>query len=86
MYKKISKDSSARYYQNNKRRLQKNAHERFQDVSEKKKNKKQEYGPEWYKKISKKMVANDIKISKNIVANDIKISKKIKNKGLMFSC
>ena len=51
MYKKISKDSSARYYQNNKRRLQKNAHERFQDVSEKKKNKKQEYGREWYKNL-----------------------------------
>ena len=51
MYKKISKDLSAKYYQNNKRRLQKNAHERFQDVSEKKKNKKQEYGREWYKNL-----------------------------------
>ena len=42
---------SARYYQKNKERLQKKARERYQDLPEEEKNKKQEYGCEQYKNI-----------------------------------
>ena len=40
MYIKMSKNSSAKYYQENKERLQKNAHGRYQNLSEKEKEKK----------------------------------------------
>ena len=46
----MSKDLSAKYYQNNKERLQKKARERYQSLSKKKKKK------------SDNMVVNDTKI------------------------
>ena len=36
----MSKDSPAKYYQNNKERLQKKAHERYQSLSKEKKKEK----------------------------------------------
>ena len=46
---KISKTLSAKYYQENKERLQKRACERYQSFSKKEKEKKQQYGCECYK-------------------------------------
>ena len=42
----MSKDSSAKYYQNNKERLQKKACERYQSLSKGGKGKKRQYGLE----------------------------------------
>ena len=51
MYIKMSKDSLAKYYQDNKERLQKKACERCQSLSKEEKEKKQQYGHEWYKNL-----------------------------------
>ena len=40
----MSKDSWAKYYQINKRKLQRKAHERYQNLSKEGKEKKQQYG------------------------------------------
>ena len=40
MYIKISKDSSAKYYQDNKERLQKKAYERYQSLPKEEERKK----------------------------------------------
>ena len=40
----MSKNFSAKYYQENKERLQKKARERYQNLSKKEKEKKQQYG------------------------------------------
>ena len=48
---KISKYSSAKYYQNNKERLQKKARERYQNISKEEKEKKRQYGRERYKNL-----------------------------------
>ena len=40
-YIKITKDSSAKYYQNSKERLQKKVHERYHSLSKEEKEKKQ---------------------------------------------
>ena len=40
----MSKDISTKYYQNNKERFQKKAHERYQSLSKEEKEKKQQYG------------------------------------------
>ena len=45
----MSKDSSAKYYQNNKERLQKKSRERYQSLCEKERGKKQKCGREGYK-------------------------------------
>ena len=45
----MSKDSSAKYYQNNKKRLQKKVCERYQSLSEEEKEKRQQNGHKWYK-------------------------------------
>ena len=50
-YKKISKNFSAKYYQENKERLQRKARERYQNLSTEKE-KKQQYGRERYKNLS----------------------------------
>ena len=50
-YKKISKNLSAKYYQENKERLQRKARERYQNLSTEKE-KKQQYGRERYKNLS----------------------------------
>ena len=47
----MSNGSLARYYQNNKEVLQKKGRERYQDLSEKEKNKKQKYGCEQFKNL-----------------------------------
>ena len=43
---------SAKYYQENKERLQKKARERYQDLSKEEKEKKRQYGCERYKNLS----------------------------------
>ena len=50
----MSKDSSAKYYQNNKEILQRKAHERYQSLSQEEKKK------------SNNMVVNDTKISQKM--------------------
>ena len=45
-YIKLSKDSSAKYCQNNKERLQKKAGNRYQSLSKGEKEKKRQYGLE----------------------------------------
>ena len=50
-FTKMSKNFSARYYQKSKERLQKKAHENYQDLSEEEKDKEQEYGHEQYKSL-----------------------------------
>ena len=48
----ISKDSSAKHYEDNKERLKKKACERDQSLSkEEKEKKKWQYGHEWYKNL-----------------------------------
>ena len=46
------KNSSAKYYEENKRRLQKKGHGRYQSLSKEEKEKKQQYGYERYKNLS----------------------------------
>ena len=50
---KISKTLSAKYYEENKERLQKKARERYQNLSRDEKEKKQQYVRECYKNLSK---------------------------------
>ena len=45
----MSKNLSAKYYQENKKRLQKEAHERYQNLSREEKEKKQQYCCDLYK-------------------------------------
>ena len=47
----MSKDLSGKYYQNNKERLQKRAHEKYQSLSKEEKEKKQQNGCERYKNL-----------------------------------
>ena len=49
---KTSKNLSAKYYQENKERLQKKLRERYQNLSKEEKEKKQQYGCERYKNLS----------------------------------
>ena len=48
----MSKNSSAKHYQNNKERLRKRACERYESLSKEEKEKKQQYGREWCKILS----------------------------------
>ena len=48
----MCKNSSAKYYQENKEKLQKTAHERCQSLSKGEKEKKQQYSCERYKNLS----------------------------------
>ena len=48
----MSKNLSAKYYLENKRRLQKKAHERCQNLSKDENEKKRQYGRECYKYLS----------------------------------
>ena len=45
----MSKNLSAKYYQDNKERLQRKARERYQNLSKEKEGKKRQYGNECYK-------------------------------------
>ena len=47
----MSKDSSAKYYWNNKERPLKKARETYQNLSKEEKDKRQQYGCEWYKNL-----------------------------------
>ena len=48
----MSKNSSAKHYQNNKERLQKRACERYESLSKEEKEKKQQYCCDWCKILS----------------------------------
>ena len=48
----MSKNLSAKYYQENKERLQKKACEKYQNLSKEKKEKKRQYGRECYQNLS----------------------------------
>ena len=48
----MSKNLSAKHYQEDKERLKKKAHKRYQNLSEEEKEKKQQYGCECYKNFS----------------------------------
>ena len=50
----MSKDSSAKYNQNNKEKLQKKACERYQSLSKEGKDEKKQYGCERYKKSTRR--------------------------------
>ena len=50
-YIKMAEDSSAKYYQNIKERLQKKARERYRSLSKERKENKQQYGYERYKNL-----------------------------------
>ena len=50
---KMSKDSSAKYYQDKKERLEKKAHERYKSLSKEEKEKKQVYDNKQYKNLPK---------------------------------
>ena len=56
----MSKDSSAKYYQNNKERIQIKSHEKYQSLSVKGKEKKQQYEHEKYKKLSKEKRSSSV--------------------------
>ena len=47
----MSKDSSAKYYKKNKESLQEKVLEKYQDLSEEEKSKKQQYGSKRYKNL-----------------------------------
>ena len=44
----MTREPSAKYYQRNKEKIQKNLRERYQNLTEEGKNKRQEYGRERY--------------------------------------
>ena len=48
----MSKDLSAKYYQNSKERLHRKSRQKYQSLSEEEKNKKREYGRERYKNLT----------------------------------
>ena len=65
----MSKNLSAKYYQENKERLQKKARERYENLSNKEKEKKRQYGQERYKNLSEdeKKKKKWLIIEKNII-------------------
>ena len=50
-YIKMSKNSSAKCHENNKEKLQRKTHERYQSLSKEKNKKKHQYHCEWYKNL-----------------------------------
>ena len=66
-YIKMSKNSSAKYYQENKERLQKKICKRYQSLSKKEKGKKQQYGRERYKNLSEDEKLSWLSIQKTIM-------------------
>ena len=69
IYIKASKNLSAKYYQENKDRLQKKANERYQNFSNKEKEKKQQYDCdcERYKNLSEDEKSKLVEYRKNII-------------------
>ena len=62
----MSENLLAKYYQENKERLQKKARERYQNLSKEEKEKKQQYGRERYKISQKRINKSLLSIEKNI--------------------
>ena len=62
----MSKSVSAKYYQENKERLQEKARDRYQNLSKEEKEKKCQYGCESYKNLSEDKKINCLSIGKNI--------------------
>ena len=58
----MSKALSAKYYKENKERLQKKARERYENLSKELKEKKQQYGREHYKNLSEEEKHNYKKV------------------------
>ena len=75
----MSKNLSAKYYQKNKEKLQKEAFERYQSFCKKEKEKKQQYGCERYKNLSEDEKINWLGMEKNIIEKKrfILINKKV---------
>ena len=67
IYIKISKNLSAKYYQENKKRLQKKACERYQNRYNEKKEEKQQYGRERYKNLSEDEKQKLVAYRKNFI-------------------
>ena len=65
-YIKIYKDSSTKYYQNNKERLQKKAGERYQSLS-KEETKMEQYVHKWYKNLLEDEKLKFVEYRKNII-------------------
>ena len=63
----MSKNLSAKYYQENKERLQKKARKRYQNLSKEEKGKKQQYGRERYKNLSEEKKQKLVEYRKNII-------------------
>ena len=63
----MSKNLSAKYYQENKERLQKKARERYQSLSKEEKEKKRQYGRERYKNLAKDERQKLVEYRKNII-------------------
>ena len=62
----MSENLLAKYYQENKERLQKKARERYQNLSKEEKEKKQQHGRERYKISQKRINKSLLSIEKNI--------------------
>ena len=64
----MSKNLSAKYYQENKERLQEKARERYQNLSKEEKDKNQHYGCERYKNLSEDEKQKSLlSVEKNII-------------------
>ena len=63
---KIAKNLSAKYYQDNKKRLPKKVRERYQSLSKEEKGKKQQYGRERYKNLYEDGKQKLVEYRKNI--------------------
>ena len=69
-YMKMSKGSSAKYYQNDKERLLKQLANDTKDFLKKKKKKKQQYGPEQYKNLPVMKNKGLLSIEKNLIKRE----------------
>ena len=63
----MSKNLSAKYYQENKERLQKKARERYQNLSKEEKEKKRQHGRERYQNLSEEEKQKHYRMRKNII-------------------
>ena len=66
IYIKVSKDSSAKYYEDYTERLQNKPRERHQNLYKEEKEKKRQYGHERYKTLPKNEKQNLVEYIKNI--------------------
>ena len=66
----MCKTLSAKYYQQNKERLGKKAHERYQYLSNKEKQKKQQYGCDLYENLSEDEKEKLVEYRKKIIERE----------------